>query len=342
MKFDFIIGNPPYQDETLGDNKGYAPPVYHKFLEESYKVANAVEMIHPARFLFNAGSTPKAWNEQMLNDPHIKVKLYEQDSSKIFSNTDIKGGVAVTYRDGKKKCGAIGTFTPYDELNSILHKAAPKMEEESLSHIIFIQNRFNLENLYVDHPEVKASIGSDGKDKRFRNNIFDKVPLFTAEKSNPDDISVLGVVSNKRQWRYLPRKYADLTHENLDKWKTLVVRVNGTGALGEVLSTPLVAAPGQGYTQTFIAIGAFSTKQEAENALKYIKSKFARTMLGVLKITQDNNKDTWRKVPLQDFTPDSDIDWSVSVAEIDQQLYRKYGLSDDEITFIETKVKEMI
>ena len=107
MKFDFVIGNPPYQDETLGDNKGYAPPVYHKFLEESYKIANTVEMIHPARFLFNAGSTPKQWNEQMLNDPHIKVKLYEQNSSKIFANTDIKGGVAVTYRDIKKNFGKI-------------------------------------------------------------------------------------------------------------------------------------------------------------------------------------------------------------------------------------------
>ena len=59
MKFDFVIGNPPYQDETLGDNKGFAPPVYHKFLEAAYKIANKVEMIHPARFLFNAGSTPK-------------------------------------------------------------------------------------------------------------------------------------------------------------------------------------------------------------------------------------------------------------------------------------------
>lgn len=64
MKFDFVIGNPPYQDETIGDNKGFAPPVYHKFLENSYKIGDVVEMIHPARFLFNAGSTPKQWNEQ--------------------------------------------------------------------------------------------------------------------------------------------------------------------------------------------------------------------------------------------------------------------------------------
>src|SRR5699024_11830247 len=68
LKFDVIIGNPPYQDETIGDNKTYAPPIYHKFLEESYKLANKVEMIHPARFLFNAGSTLMALNRKMLSD----------------------------------------------------------------------------------------------------------------------------------------------------------------------------------------------------------------------------------------------------------------------------------
>ena len=75
--------------------------------------------------------------------------------------------------------------------------------------------------------------------------------------------------------------------------------------------------------------------------MKYVKSKFARTMLGVLKITQDNPREKWSKVPLQDFTSNSDIDWSKSVSEIDQQLYKKYNLSDEEINFIESKVKEM-
>ena len=68
MKFDYVIGNPPYQDETLGDNGTYAPPVYNLFMDETYKVADKVELIHPARFLFNAGSTPKAWNQKMLED----------------------------------------------------------------------------------------------------------------------------------------------------------------------------------------------------------------------------------------------------------------------------------
>ena len=75
--------------------------------------------------------------------------------------------------------------------------------------------------------------------------------------------------------------------------------------------------------------------------MKYIKSKFARVILGVLKVTQDNDRGVWKLIPLQDFTQSSDIDWSKSIHEIDLQLYRKYGLDENEIEFIETHVKEM-
>ena len=121
-----------------------------------------------------------------------------------------------------------------------------------------------------------------------------------------------------------------------------VPKSNGSGAIGEVLSTPLIGEPLIGGTQTFISIGAFDSRSEAEACLKYIKTKFARTMLGILKVTQDNPKDTWRFVPLQDFTSGSDIDWSQSVAEIDRQLYKKYALTPDEIAFIEEKVSPMV
>ena len=121
MKFDFVIGNPPYQEETESDSTR-KPPIYHLFMDEAYKIATVVELITPARFLFNAGYTPKPWNEKMLNDCHFKVQEYEADSAKIFPNTDIKGGVVISYRDSNKKFSPIGTFTKYTELNSILRK----------------------------------------------------------------------------------------------------------------------------------------------------------------------------------------------------------------------------
>lgn len=341
MKFDFVIGNPPYQDNTLGENDTFAPPIYNAFMDAAYEVADKVELIHPARFLFNAGSTPKAWNQKMLNDEHFKVLYYEQDSSKVFSNTDIKGGIAVSYRNKEQIYGAIEVFTPHLILSKISNRLSFLLQESNISHIIHTQNRFNLENLYADHPEYKSCIGSEGKDKRFRNNTFEKVPVFLEEAEADDDVKVIGVIKNKRNWRYINKRYVDIENENLYKYKVIVPRANGTGTLGEVLSSPIVLAPNEGYTQTFIGIGAFSTIDEAENTLKYIKTKFARAMLGILKIDQHNEKDTWKKVPLQNFTPESDIDWSVSIAEIDKQLYKEYNLTQEEIDFIESHVKEM-
>ena len=339
MKFDYVIGNPPYQDETLGDNKGFAPPVYNKFLDASYEIADKVEMIHPARFLFNAGSTPKAWNEKMLSDPNFKVLDYEADASKLFHDTDIKGGVVISYHDRTKTFGAIQVFTKYKELNAIRNKVWAS-STESIMEIIYIQNRFNLTNLYRKHPECKSGIGSDGRDSRFEKNIFVKIPLFQEEKED-NSIRTLGIYNGKRTWRYIDSEYVDIDHENLKKYKVVIPAANGSGEFGQTLSTPVIEMPMEAYTRSFIGIGAFNTKEEATALLKYIKSKFLRAMLSVLKVTQMTNKDVWKYVPLQDFTAHSDIDWSKSVVEIDRQLYRKYDLTADEIEFIETHVKEM-
>jgi hypothetical protein len=127
----------------------------------------------------------------------------------------------------------------------------------------------------------------------------------------------------------------------ISSYKVLVPKANGSGALGETLSTPIIGVPMMICTQTFIAIGRFSNPVETENLLKYVKTKFARVMLGILKTTQDNPRGTWKFVPWQDFTSTSDIDWSQAVAEIDRQLFKKYGLDAQEISFIEENIREM-
>ena len=341
-KFYAVIGNPPYQEEFSDEgNKTYARPVYNDFMDAAEEVSERVELITPARFLFNAGSTPKVWNTKKLSDPHFTVLQYEADASKAFPNTDIKGGVAITLRDNNVVFGPIEVFTAYPELNSILRKCESLASQGNLTSIIYTQIRFNLDVLYADYPTLKNVIGSSGKDSRFRNNTFKKIDVFTVERVNKEDIKVLGILNNKRTWRYIPQKYVDMTHENICKYKVLVPRANGSGAIGEVLSTPLIGTPLIGYTQSFIGFGTFETEDEAIAMLKYVKSKFARTLLGVLKVTQDNDRGVWRYVPLQDFTVNSDIDWSKSISEIDQQLYAKYGLNQEEIDFIESHVKEM-
>lgn len=343
MKFDFVIGNPPYQDETLGDNKGYAPPVYHKFLESAYEIGETVEMIHPARFLFNAGSTPKQWNERMLQDPHLKVLYFEQDSSKVFSNTDIKGGVAITYHNKSEYIGAIGTFTAYKELNEILKKVNGQDTFLSFSKIVITRTAYRLTNkMHEDYPNAIRQL-SNGHAYDMSTNIFERLPqIFFDEK--PDDgegyIQILGRVNNERAYKYVRREYIN-TVSNLDKYKIFLPKANGIGALGEVLSAPILCGPGVGSTETFLSIGSFRNIDEAEAALKYVKTKFARALLGVLKTTQDITPEKWKCVPLQDFSESSDIEWNTSIANIDRQLYSKYRLSEEEINFIESKVKEM-
>lgn len=341
VKFDVVIGNPPYQEETIGENSTFAPPIYHKFTDLAYEVADKAVLITPARFLFNAGSTPKVWNKKMLEDEHLKVIYFEQNSANIFPNTDIKGGVAVTFRDANANFGAIETFTAFDTLNHILHKVAP-MTKTTLDSIISGRGVYKLsDKALLDHPEIE-NIQSKGHKFDVGSGAFKILSdiLYFDEKQSDKDVQILGLENLNRTYRWIKPDYLN-PPESFYGYKIFIPKSNGSGALGEVLSTPLIGEPLIGATETFLSIGSFETQEEAEACLKYIKTKFARVLLGVLKITQDNTRDKWAKVPLQDFTSNSDIDWSQSIAELDAQLYRKYGLSQEEIDFIESKVKEM-
>lgn len=347
MKFDIVIGNPPYQEETEGTSD---KPIYNYMMDAAEEIADKVCLITPARFLFNAGKTPKAWNRKKLNDPHFKVNYYEQDSSKIFSNTDIKGGVAITYRDSNKDFGAIGTFTAFSELNSIYQKVYKSNDFMTFSALVVAPESYKLtDKLHQDYPSAESQL-SKGHKYDVTTNIFDKLPqIFKIELSDDelktDYIKIIGRENNLRSEKWVRKDYIN-GPDNLYGYKVILPKSNGSGAIGEVLSTPLIGEPliGEpliGHTQTFISVGNFSTYEESVACLKYIKTKFARTMLGILKITQHNPKATWTFVPNQDFKPNSDIDWSQSIENIDQQLYKKYNLSQDEIDFIESKVRAM-
>lgn len=343
MKFDYIIGNPPYQDETKGENETYAPPVYHLFMDEAYKIANKVELIHPARFLFKAGSTPKDWNKKMLEDPHFKILYYEGISNKIFPNKDIKGGIVVSYHDNKKDFGAIGIFTPYAELNSILKKVRSSADFKSMETIAISRTAYRLtEKMHEDHPEAISQL-SKGHRYDMSTNILELLPQIFFDRA-PDDgheyLKILGRLNNARVNKYIRKDYVDDVSD-MDKFKLFIPEASGTGKFGETIAKPVLAEPYEVSTETFMDIGGFDTNEEAQNALNYIIGKFARALLGVMKATQHITPKSFRYIPLQDFTSHSDIDWSKSIPEIDQQLYRKYGLDEKEISFIESHVKEM-
>ena len=326
MKFKAVVGNPPYQINT---ETNFATPVYHLFFEAAKSLGpDYVSLIHPARFLFNAGATPKEWNRQMLNDPHLRIALYEPNSQRIFSGVDIKGGVCITLWNKHSSGGGLGgTFVGINELTSVLGKIKVG----------------GFDGIVGSRGGTRAKRWLDSY-KRYRNyfpsSVFSTNPeLFSDKETKQKSVKLVGLLNNKRIEKFVSETLID--DETISSWKIFIPKSNGSGTFGEILSTPIISEPMSGCTESFIQIGPFATKIDADHCLKYIKSKFARAILGTLKVTQDNPRGVWKNIPLQNFTSKSDIDWSKSVSEIDKQLYNKYKLDKDEIDFIEKKVKPM-
>jgi len=364
MKFDAVVGNPPYQDEEETNNR--KTPIYPYFYDSSFTIADTSILISPARFLFDAGLTNKQWNKKMLNDKHIKVLLYEDDASNIFPNTDIKGGVAIIKRDLKFNYGAIGQFIKNEEIRK-LHERISKFQFIPLSSIIiggradFLMN----DKFHKAYPNAKkdllnaiqesaAAKGKDipnslapGSDNEIVTSTLEILSYaFIPEKPSlvHEYYEIVGVIKNKRVSSWVKKEYLTTRrpdNNNIDFYKVFIPKSMGSGKFGEILSQPLIGSPNTTSTPTFLRVGQFTTKIEAENCSNYIKTKFARAMLGIKKVTQDNAVPVWENVPLEDFTKNSDIDWSKSISDIDQQLYKKYQLSVEEITFIEEKVQPM-
>lgn len=338
VKFGAIVGNPPYQEDNSGNNRDN--PIYPDFIDSSYSLSDLVALITPGRFLFNAGQTSKSWNKKMLNNPHVKVEYFNQKSSEVFKSTDIKGGIAITLYDKSKDIGPIGTFTHMPELTSIANKVE-SMGALWLSQIVQPQGIYRFSEKFFDKfPKAESMQGKGTKSKIVSRSFSGMNFAFLDKQDSQNDIKMLGLVHGGRIYKWINKQYV-ATPESFSKWKVLLPESNGSGTLGETLSSPIVGKPYIAHTDTFLTIGGFDSEVEAENCLKYIKSKFARAMLGILKITQHNSRSAWQKVPIQDFTLESDIDWSKSVSEIDKQLYAKYELDEDEINFIESKVRAM-
>ena len=347
MKFDVVIGNPPYQQNAKGASSR-SEPIYQNFMDLAFELSDLVTLVTPARFLFNVGQTPKAWNRKILNDKHFKVVLCDRNSYNLFPNVEIKGGVAVTLRDAHATFTTIhdefspaGIYIPSPILNRIQKKVS-QVTKKHLDEIVSSRGMYRFTDSFFDkYPNAKKLLGH-GTGNMIVSNSFEKLNNVFSENKDGDlpMIKMVGLFKKHRIQRFINRNYVK-DNDYIDTYNVVVPKSNNNGDFGETLTSPFITKPSEGVTDTFISIGTLQDEIEANNLLKYIRTKFLRAMLGIYKVTQDNPKGVWQLIPMQDFTSNSDIDWTKPTSEIDQQLYTKYDLSKDEIHFIETKVQEM-
>ena len=334
MKFNAVVSNPPY---NIGINK---EPLYHLFIDLGRQASELGSIIHPGRFLFNAGKTPKKWNKKMFNDEHYKVIRYWANGSDVFDNVEIKGGVAITMWDALSTFEPIGTFIRQEELREIKDIVWSKATER-FSINVYPRDLYQLKEVfYTEHPEYEGR-QSEGHRLDVGTTIFTLFPEVFYEKApNQNDYAlIVGRENDERIAKWIKSEYLKLP-DNFDSFKVFIPVANGSGKFGEALGDPIVGFPKHAHAVTFLSVGKFNTEDEALACVKYIKTKFARTMLGIRKVTQHTTREAWTFVPNQDFTVHSDMDWTKSIHEIDQALFAKYGL-ENYVDFIENSVKPM-
>lgn len=336
IKFDVVVGNPPYQIEGDGQRK---EPIYHLFYDSTFNIARVVTLITPGRFLFEVGQTPREWMRRMLNDDNLKVVRYVADSTKVFETVVIKGGIAITLRDKSQKFGKIGVFTSYEELNTI-YKHVFKTSKKYMSDLVSSRGMYKYtEQMFMDYPEADQ-LQADGAGYQVTPKSFEQKEFPYSQEYKQEDLAIWGRLDGHRVKQYISSMYIQ-NNPFIDRYNVLIPKAVGKGELGEIIPDPMICKPQEGHTDTFLSIGQFKTEFEARACWKYISTKFARALWGMLKITQNSTKDTWANVPLQNFTENSDIDWSESIEDIDRQLYKKYELDQPEIDFIEQMIKPM-
>lgn len=334
MRFDVIISNPPYQLSTAGSVESQATPIYQKFIEQAKKLnPRYLSMIVPSRWM-NGGFGLDAFRSDMLNDKRIRVLHDYMNAADCFSGIALTGGVCyfLWERDNEGKCHVfthaddqsitestryllepgLETFIRFNEAISILQKVRSK-EETSFSEIVSQRDPFGLN--YFEN----------GKERMFK--LFDN-------KKEKERVPIYYFGWQKEGVCYTEPKYITTRKDAVPKHKVFISKANGAAsskAPYSVLSKPFVGEPGSICNMTYLMIGPFDNKIEADNAAAYIATKFFRFLVSLLKNTQNAYKKVYTYVPLQDFRES----WT------DDKLYAKYGLSDEEIAFIESMIKPM-
>ena len=332
MKFDVIVGNPPYQLNDGGGMGSAASPIYDRFVQQAKKLLpRYLLMIIPSRW-FSGGRGLDGFRDEMLHDNRLSVLHDYINASDCFPGVEIKGGVCyfLWARDHNGHCKVVThqvdgeveesvrpllepgmtTFVRQNKQLKILEKVK-KIGERSFSEIISANDPYGFD------------VREEGSWRRVK-------PEFSMRQSK-GSLEFYYNGWRKNGVGYVQRTAIRKGEDYLGTYRLFIPKAWGVGDASEDWVSPFVVGPDAVSTETYLTIGGFSTNREANNALSYTQTKFFHFMVAMIKITQNTMKGAYRLVPMQDFSKP----WT------DAELYAKYKLTKDEIAFIESMIKPM-
>ncbi len=341
MKFDAIVGNPPYQEKD-GGAQASSKPIYNYFVAMAKTIAtNYASLITPTRW-FTGGKGLDDFRDNMLREKHL-TKLHDYiHPEEVFPETNNRGGICFFLIDKTMdNVNMINVTTHYSKSEKDENLRPLRVEGEEIflrfqQSISIIQKVQNKTSHYISEylsPRQPFGIESNiVKNKRiFKSSEEDlKNPIKCYGKDKKVGFIEYDVVKSHKNW--------------LNQNKVYIARANNIGT--ELNDDNLNSSIGIGCSACteallFIGVDMNLTEQMCYSVAKYLQTKFARIMHSFAKASHDATSKTFQYVPTQDFTENSDIDWSKSIPEIDAQLYAKYNLTEEEISFIESMIKRM-
>lgn len=334
MQFDVIIGNPPYQlaDGGFGIS---AAPIYQYFIDQAKELEpRFLSMVTPSRWM-TGGKGLDEFRDRMLSDPRIRMLADYPDSNDVFPGTQIKGGVSYWLWD-RDNPGAV-TVETHNTGRDVDRSSRPLREQGA---DVFIRYNLGVSVLRkvlavesdVAAGEVEFRLAAEGQFRALVSSRrpfgFDTTFKGHAEKA-PDDL----VLHRNGGRSFVARTAVTASRPLIDEWKVFIPRAgSGSDAFPHpILSKPFVGRPGEVSSETYIYIGPFADEDQTKNAISYLRTRLLRFLVLLHKPSQSTTREQYTFVPLQDF----------SRAWTDEDLYEKYGITDDEIAFIESMVRPM-
>ena len=331
MKFDVIIGNPPYQLNDGGGTGSSAIPIYHRFVQQAKKLnPTYLSMIIPSRW-FTGGRALDDFRNDMLTDKRISSLHDFPNASDCFPGVEIKGGVSYFLWD-KQYEGECSVFT---HTNSTISQSKRPLLENGAETFIRHNDLISILRKVKKHKEstftdIVSANDPFGFDVRIENS-YKRAELNFKREPFKDSVELYYNGWKKNGLGYLKKTDVQKNTDLVDKYKVLIPKAWGSGNPASDWLEPFIVGPGSCCTETYLVVGPFKTKKQAENAISYIQTRFFHALVSLIKITQNSMKKVYSFVPIQDFNQTWD----------DKKLFEKYKFSKDEIAFIESLIRPM-